>query len=248
MNRFTVGSVPFLNAAPLIARLDDGFKVILDVPSKLPPLLVNGIADAILVSSIEIYKDMRHLGVQQIGIASTGTVLSVRLFSPVPIQDVTHWIPDPASMTSNALMEILFKERFGISPTKTQTEGTTTAKLLIGDAGMRSVGTGNYEYDLGEEWTALTGLPFVWALWVGHTDMPQELGERLVQGYYNAREDWDAIVRESALEYGFDKATVRRYLSENVQYELSSRHIEGFDLFGAKLAQHRLIPLPTVSL
>jgi chorismate dehydratase len=246
MKTFSVGCVPFLNAAPLIARLDPGIEVILDVPSKLPALLAEGRVEAILVSSIEIYRDMSLLGLHHVGIASSGPVLSVRLLSPVPIDDVTHWIPDPASMTSNALMEVLFRDRFGISPRRTHESGPTTAQLLIGDAGMRAVGSTEFEYDLGEEWTNLTGLPFVWALWIGHADISQELTDRLSEGFKNAKPDWESVVRESAIRYGFDEELTRRYLSENVEFELTPRHMEGFEQFGIRLARYGLIPLPAV--
>ena len=48
---------------------------------------------------------------------------------------------------------------------------TADAALLIGDPALfASVPAGVQKIDLGAEWTAMTGLPFVWAFWAGRTD------------------------------------------------------------------------------
>ena len=62
---YTVGSVPYLNAKPLVRMFeelgdDSPVKVIYDVPSRLPKLLEEGTVQAIMVSSIEALKQQRE--------------------------------------------------------------------------------------------------------------------------------------------------------------------------------------------
>ena len=77
--------------------------------------------------------------------------------------------------------------------------------------------SGIQKIDLGEQWTAMTGLPFVWAFWAGR---PDALDVRAVQVLLEAR---DAGVRASdqlAADYcGPDRAAVgKAYLRDNIQY------------------------------
>jgi len=188
---YTVGSVPYLNARPLVRYLHDPscrlpVKVVYDVPSKLPALLETGEADAVLASSIEALNTGNRKVAGGLCIASNGTVLSVRLFSKVPPRQIKTLALDQSSLTSNALARIVLAERFETEPTGSplapdlnEMLSEHDACILIGDIGMRTDGEGLHVLDLGEEWKELTGLPFVWALWIGSNNLTPELAGML---------------------------------------------------------------------
>lgn len=188
---YTVGSVPYLNARPLVRYLHDPscrlpVKVVYDVPSKLPALLETGEADAVLASSIEAVITPTRKVAGGLCIASDGPVLSVRLFSKVPPKQIKTLALDQSSLTSNALTRIVLKERYAVEPMGTPQPpdlksmlAEHDACLLIGDIGMRTDGAGLHVLDLGEEWKKLTGLPFVWALWIGSDNLTPELAGML---------------------------------------------------------------------
>lgn len=188
---YTVGSVPYLNARPLVRYLHEPecrlpVRVVYDVPSKLPQLLDDGSADAVLASSIEALTVPNRKIAGGLCIASNGPVLSVRLFSKVPPQKIQSLALDQSSLTSNALAMIVLAERYGTDPKSESCPPdldemlrSHDAGILIGDLGMRAEGKGLHVLDLGEEWTKLTGLPFVWALWIGSGKLTPELAGML---------------------------------------------------------------------
>jgi predicted solute-binding protein len=195
MAQFRVGCVPYVNARPLVAAFDqpnEFVEVVYDVPSRLPALLDAGEVDAILVSSIELLRRDDLLPVAEVGIMSNGPVRSVRLLSKVPLADIKTLALDEHSMTSNILAQVILAEQ-GVFPTT----GAMTpdapnmlsshdACVIIGDKGFEADGTGLVDIDLGEAWTTMTGLPFVWAMWLGKRENRMDirlLNELLTLGF-----------------------------------------------------------------
>ena len=183
MAQFRVGCVPYVNARPLVAAFDqpnEFVEVVYDIPSKLPALLDSGEVDSILVSSIELLRRDDLLPVAEVGIMSYGPVRSVRMLSKVPMKEIKTLALDQSSLTSNILAKIILAEQ-GVFP-KTETLDPDApnmlarhdACVLIGDKGFEADGTGLVDIDLGEAWTDMTGLPFVWALWLGKKERQTE--------------------------------------------------------------------------
>ncbi len=197
---YTVGSVPYVNAIPLVTVFEElgaesPVRVTYAVPSKLPGLLETGKADAVLVSSIDALRTPGRRMASGVCIGSNGPVKSVRLFSKVPIEKIQTLALDSASMTSNRLARIILAEKYGLHPAVEAKEPDLNRMLkafdacvLIGDIGMTSDGDGLYVLDLGEEWTNLTGKPFVWAAWIGGERLTPELAGYLQMPleYYGA--------------------------------------------------------------
>ncbi len=183
MAQFRVGCVPYVNARPLVAAFDqpnEFVEVVYDVPSKLPALLDAGEVDAILVSSIELLRRNDLLPVAEVGIMSNGPVKSVRMLSKVPISEIKTLALDESSMTSNMLAQVILAEQ-GVFPTLTTLPpdskmmlANCDACVIIGDHGFEADGSGLVDIDLGEAWTKMTGLPFVWALWLGKKEQRLE--------------------------------------------------------------------------
>ena len=181
MAQFRVGCVPYVNARPLVAVFDqpnEFVEVLYAVPSKLPAMLDSGEVDAILVSSIELLRRDDLLPVTEVGIMSNGPVMSVRMLSKVPLSEIKTLALDQSSMTSNMLAQVILAEQ-GVFPKVEEVPPVASdmlanhdACVLIGDRGFEADGTGLVDIDLGEAWTKMTGLPFVWALWLGKRDRP----------------------------------------------------------------------------
>jgi chorismate dehydratase len=102
------------------------------------------------------------------------------------------------------------------------------AALLIGDPALflDHQRLGANKIDLGEEWKALTALPFVWAFWAGRRDA---LSSEAVDALVTARDRGVAASDEVAAAYcGLESAERgRAYLRENIQYTLASREEAG---------------------
>jgi chorismate dehydratase len=117
-----IGSVPYLNAKPLVAWFDttegkgSGVEVLYDVPSRLARMVEAGEVACAMVSSVELFRHADWKAVPGIAIASTGKVLSVRLFSKVPVDRIRSLALDTSSLTSSALVQVLFARWWQVSP------------------------------------------------------------------------------------------------------------------------------------
>jgi len=253
---YTVGSVSYTNARPLVHSLAGKVQVELAVPSALPELLDSGEAQAVMVSSFDALSVPGRTFAEGCSISSLGKAESVRLFSKVPIAQIKKLALDTSSLTSVHLAQVLLRERYRIQPTTANMRpdletmlDVCDACVLIGDKGMVADGTGLAVLDLGQEWTELTGLPFVWALWVGRDDLSEDLVRILNEARAWGQSNLDEIVPDAMARSGWDEETVRRYLGQTMNYDLSERHLEGLRMFQSLLLKHgyiRDIPFPTM--
>lgn len=249
---YAVGCVPYLNAKPLVWPLrqpGSPVDVQFAVPSQLPPLLDAGEVQAILVSSIESLRRPNVAG--GVSISSFGEVMSVRLFSKVPYDQIQRLALDQSSMTSNALVQILLAEIYScrpdarpLPPDLSAMLDEADAGLLIGDAGMRTEGDGLHIMDLGQAWTELTGLPFVWALWVGEAGLTPELAGHLASAAPTTLEILDEVLPLFADETGFTESLARLYLTEIMDYGFGEAHQAGLAAYAEKAAALGLIEAP----
>jgi chorismate dehydratase len=86
--------------------------------------------------------------------------------------------------------------------------------------------------DLGEAWSTMTGLPFVWAFWAGRQDA---LNDDDVQALGRARDagvaSSDAIAREYFPDSPARQAVGAAYLRDNIKYHLGADERAALELF-----------------
>ena len=238
-----IGAVSYLNSKPLIedlAELASEAELILDVPSRLADDLSAGELDVALIPSIEVLRDADYEIVSDACVATRGPVLSVKLFSRVPFANVRTLALDEGSRTSATLARVMLAERFGVRPMTEllplgfATEDTSAdAVLLIGDRAMkppreRFVAT----WDLGEEWTQWTGLPFVFAMWAARRDVElDDVEDALCEARDRGVERFSEIARREAPKLGITDELARNYLAHNLHFTLGSAERAGLKLF-----------------
>ena len=250
-----IGSVPYLNAKPLIAWFEtpegsrSGVEVVYDVPSRLARMVEAGEVGCAMVSSVELFRHADWRAVPGIAIASTGKVLSVRLFSKVPVDRVRSVALDTSSLTSSALVRVLFARWWQATPCYKPAAPhleamlqQADAALLIGDKGMMACSEGLFVVDLGEEWYRWTGLPFVWALWLGRVESVNARSEEVL---HRARE-WglahlETIVQQEAKRLNIDESLIRHYLRDIMQYEMTDAHEQALNRFAHECKQLGLV-------
>lgn len=258
MSAIRVGVVEYLNARPLVHGLDarpDLFTLQFDVPARCAALLHEGAADLGLIPSIEYLQRPDYRVVPGIAVASNGPVASVALFSQRPATAIRSIAVDSSSRTAVALLRILCAQWFEIEPTFVKMRPDLSpmlkrcdAALLIGDRALFTdhETAGLEKIDLGEEWTVMTSLPFVWAFWVGrrgavaqpHIDALQAARERGLE----ALDDIAAQFVTPAGEDDEHVRTARAYLHENVQYALDERGLAGLRKFYDTAADIGVVP------
>jgi len=252
MRLVRLGAVDYLNARPLVYGLElktDLFSLRFDVPSKCAALLHEGSIDVGMIPSIEYVRGRDYRIVPGLGIISDGPVASVALFTTRPVDAIRTIAADTSSRTSNALLRILCVERFGIDPDFQPMPPDAEAMLhrcdaalLIGDPALflDHQRLGATKIDLGEEWKALTALPFVWAFWAGRRDA---LSGEALNALIAARDRGVAASDDVAAAYcGSDRAERGRvYLRENIQYALGSREHAGWMTYYELARDHGVV-------
>jgi len=244
MSAIRVGAVGYLNARPLTWALDrwpERWSVRYDVPAVCASLLQSGAVDLGLTPCIEYLFSDDYRFVPGVGIGSRGAVASVALYSRGPLAEARTIALDTSSRTSVALTRILCQHRFHVEP-RFVPHGpnlevmtlTCDAALLIGDPALETdhESLGLQKTDLGEAWTAMTGLPFVYAAWTGRAGAVDAAGVRALQ---EAQALGVANINVIAAEYGGGDlaraSRASRYLRDNVRYALGPDEVAGLQLF-----------------
>jgi chorismate dehydratase len=249
-----VGAVSYLNTRPLVRGLDerpDLFTVRFDVPSLCATLLHEGGVDVGLIPAVE-YLRGEYAIVPDVAIGSDGLVRSVAIFSTVPIEQVQSLALDVSSRTSAVLARILCARHWGIAPRFTPADpdlgamlSTNDAALVIGDNALDLDlgGLGALKIDLGAAWQAMTGLPFVYAVWAGRPDaLDGDQVSALREARARGEREVEAIARETG---NGDPALERRvlgYLRDTLKYSLGAREIAGLERFHALAVELGLAP------
>jgi chorismate dehydratase len=248
-SKLRLGAVSYLNTKPLVYGLEQlapNAVIEYDLPSRLATGLAEGRFDVALIPSIEYFADPTYSIISDACIACRGPVLSVKLFSRVPMDRIRTLALDEGSRTSAALVRILLRERFGISPATEclqigadASETDADAVLLIGD---RAIQPPAFEYvehwDLGEQWCLWSDLPFVFAMWVARgTDVPAELAAALQAARDAGIKNVESIASQEASRVGLTVDACLSYLRDNLYFYLGPREQQGLELFRQQAAR-----------
>jgi chorismate dehydratase len=246
-----VTGVSYFNSKPLIEGLDReaGVALSLAVPAKLIDGLADGSSDVALLPVID-YQRLDGLSIVPAAcIGCDGPTLTVRIFSRVPIEQIATLACDIESHTSVALARVLLAERYGRRPDfrpLAPPHSDIESLLLIGDKVVCEEPAGYpHQLDLGEAWRAMTGLPFVFAIWTarGGVDLG-DVPQKLVAARRRGMSVIDRLVAEHALPRGWPADVARRYLTDYLKFDVGPRQIEAIGRFHALAAKHGVIDGP----
>lgn len=253
MRPLRLGAVSYLNTKPLVYGLesDPGFVVRFDVPSRCAALLHAGDVDLGLIPAIE-YLNGDYAIVPDVSIASDGPVATVAVFTRTPIDRVQRLALDVSSKTSVALTRILCAKHWGIAPTFVPAEPDLEAMLTRADAAL-VIGdpafaidpdaSGVRKIDLGAEWKAMTGLPFVYAMWTGRDGAATPAQCRALA---QARDRGVAHLPEIARSVSGGDADLERrslvYLRDNLKYGLGDGEAAGLRRFHELATEVGIVP------
>lgn len=244
----TIGCVSYLNAKPLtdgLANQTDS-NVEFDVPSRLRVLLETNQVDIALCPIIDYHRSNVPLDIVPVGgIGCLGPTLTVRLYSSVTFESLTQIHTDADSHTSVVLLQIILWHRYGTTPELIPFTAPhddwidpfkgSEAMLLIGDKVITNQPDERqfpHQLDLGQAWHELTGLPFVFAVWMARHgtplgDLPSILNHlRLL----NASRV-DEIAQQYGPDHGWPVDQAQQYLGQTMQYEIESPQLKAIERF-----------------
>jgi chorismate dehydratase len=263
----TLARIPYLNAAPFYVRWKEAPGTTVDLPPRaLGEEARAGRADAGLMAAADWFAlDPAFERVGNLGIACRGAVSSVLLLSRRPFVELANQGGagvaltvdlTTESQTSVALTRLLLAGRYGLTRAtyrRRAVEGAEApagdAWLLIGDAALRAragaASEGVHVLDLGAEWLAWTGLPFVYALWTVRASLPAEEKARLAafleRSLAEGEADLATLADRAAREEPAlgDAAGLTHYLRA-FRYRLGPEEEEGLARFHRLWKEHGL--------
>lgn len=275
-----IGRIPYINCYPVYGAIDRGIvtldgTLVDGIPSALNREMADGTLDVSVVSAVEYARDSkRYLLLPDLAITCDGPVRSVMLFSTRPARELNgrRVIVSRSSMTSVALLELLFENVWRARPEFVPGnselgdiarfgEEEHDARLVIGDAALilnharrggegRDVASYPYVYDLGSEWKAWTGLPFVFAVWVAQRTTPvaASLG---AHASLMASRDWglahlDELAEQANRVTGVARGACVEYF-EGLDYGLGYEHLAGLTEFFRRLVAAGRVPNGTLA-
>lgn len=214
--------------------MTDSIELLIDYPARIAASLINKQIDIGLVpvTVMNALPGSRIIGDH--GIACTGEVASVCLFSDVPLEQIETVMLDYQSNTSVALLKLLLQQYWKISPKMVAAENGyeknihgTVAGLVIGDRAFEQRLVSPYVYDLGLAWFEMTGLPFVFAAWISN----KELSPEFITGFNQANELGLQHLDEVIAKADYALFDLKKYYTVNMQFRLDEKKKKGLSLF-----------------
>ena len=253
MKSVRVGCVKYLNARPLVRGWPGNVEF--DHPSALCQRLAKGHIDVALVSSFEFLRNPIYRIVDDVSISSDGPVYSVVVAHRDVFSDIKEIELDPASETAVNLLRCLLAQ-LGLTARLTgRVPGSTElprARLIIGDQAIsfRQNHAGEFRFwDLGEQWKKLTGLPFVYALWLIRPDVSDAMS--IAQRLRGLRDEnladvpamvSDAVADVADNEHEITQEFLDRYYNEHLRFGFGIREKQGLQTFADLCAKHGVLP------
>lgn len=238
--KIKVGAVSYLNTKPLLYGLAHGpikneIELLLDYPARLVEMLKTGAIDIGLVPVGGLPELGEYHIVSDYCIGTEGEVASVALFSQVPMEEIETVILDYQSRTSVKLCKLLFDKHWKRAVRFIDTTNDdyideikgTTAGLIIGDRALSYRGKSNYIYDLGLGWKEMTGLPFVFAVWVSS----KNLDTKFIKSFSDSTALGLLNLDEIKQDNSFSSYDLDVYYSKNISYMLSEEKRKGLEQF-----------------
>ena len=217
----------------------DLFDLSFALPAECADRLREGRADIGIVPSVELGRQKLEV-IRGTGIACDGPVRSILLISKVPFKDIRTLATDSSSRTSVMLSRIVLAKKYGAEPRFFSHKPhlgmmleNSDAALIIGDAALalNPPELPFHVLDLGAEWTAMTGLPMVFAVWAARAELPAQHPAPFLASLRFGMEHIDDIVREQHAKLGISEDLAREYLTKNIVFELGAREYAGLQAF-----------------
>ena len=269
-----MGRIGYLNVLPIYHALESGaisheYELVYGPPAELNMRMAAGDMVAASTSCVEYARrPERYFLLPNLAIGSNGPVQSVLLLSRRPIEDLggQSILVSAETHTSATLLRLLLDQRYGLTGISYYTGSASEmaasgnppqAFLAIGDEALRLRRHPAYPHllDLGDAWTAWTGLPFIFGVWVADRQAfaPNASGTRFRPPLGNPgallsdARDWglahmDVILDIAVQNYPNMTRQEHADYFAGLCYSLKEREQAGLSLFWEKLAETGEIP------
>jgi len=259
-----MGKISYINASPVYYGLDNGLlpnwlEMDPDVPSALNRKIIEG---QIVISPISAaFYAMNHrelLLLPDLSISCHGRVMSVILASRYALDELTGKTVrlSRESASAASFLKMIFHQR-NITPIY-QTgdvrhiESVTRevdAALIIGDTALTLPWHQKFNYciDLGQLWYEMTGLPFVFAVWVVRRSFAEsnpllvkKIYDLLLASKASGYQHMDQVVEASARKLKIEQKRVREYF-DLLFCDLDPEKVKAMGMFFDSLSEQGIL-------
>jgi chorismate dehydratase len=278
--RLRIAAIDFLNPAPLMwdfehpplnAELSLRYRMDRMTPSECAKRLATGEADLglIPIAALPANPHLRILPGCTIG--SKGHIRSLILVrrASQSLQQIRSVAADTASRTTVTYARMLFHKwgngQVPFLPLAADLDrmlAAADAAIVIGDPALlaledkdaRQARTGEelVYHDMADEWRALTGLPFISAVWCAGSacggPLLQHVAEDCIRSRDNGLANVEALVTEWSARLPIPAATIRTYLTKNIHYIFDDQCLAGMKGFYRTAAELGILPVYDVKL
>lgn len=210
-------------------------------------MLAENELDVAFVSSFEYLRNPTYAVADGVAVGSDGPVHSVFVEHEAALEDLEEITLDPASRSSVNLLRCLLAEN-NLRPRLIENDHEISTqpqqgRLMIGDQAIRfrqHHQSGLNFWDLGAAWGQVTGLPFVFALWLirPERENPTEIANLLrAQRDQNVARLDDLIAAQS----DFSPEFCASYFRHNLRFNFGEREKEGLLMFRSLCEKHGIL-------
>ncbi len=230
-----IGSVPYLNALPLLEGLEASTrsKLLLSPPATLHEAIATQKVQVALLPVVSYLENPEFRLIPGTGICCNGAVKSVRAFfhpKHRSLETVQKVYLDPHSKTSQRLLKVLLAKKYERNLHKIQWVHQlkeADCALQIGDKALINADRG-HSVDLGTEWYEFTGLPFVFACWMSKNSVSRDLLVQLHNAKMNGKQNLEAIAQKQKI---VSPPEALDYLTRCIHYDIEGPELVGMKLF-----------------
>ena len=238
-NKIKVAAVSYLNTKPLLYGIErsdvmNDIELVVDYPSQLAKRLKEGSIDLALMPVAAMKEIEGARVISDYGIATDGNVVSVALFSQVPMEEIETVYLDYQSRTSVRLAQLLladyWKKEVVFLPAGENYINDisgTTAGVIIGDRALQQLPNFKYNYDLSAAWKAYTGLDFVFAAWIASKELPADFIAKFNAANAEGLTHMDTVIAANEIPY----YSLRTYYTNNIKFYLDENKLAGMKRF-----------------
>jgi chorismate dehydratase len=262
--RLRLGRVRYINCEPVYHALEHGqvaanCEIMDGTPAELNAMLRAGALDVSVVSVMEpALRPEAYYILPDLAIACDGPVESVLLVSRRPPEELDDRLVALTrhSLTSVYLVKLLLEKAYRVRPLYAEDDRVpdAVARLVIGDEALRLGPRFPHSLDLGKAWYALTGLPFVFAVWAVRAEVwasaateVRAIHRALQAAKAHTRAHPETMLALAQERVGLPAEACQRYLRERLCFDLGPRHLEGLRTFLTMLTEAGALPrLPSL--
>ena len=240
---YKVSAISYLNTVPFLYGLKKtGFissvELSIDTPAACAKKLLTGAADIGIVP-VAILPELKHPHIiTDYCIGARGAVKSVILASNTSVNKIRKVYLDYQSRSSVMLVQVLAYHHWKIKPEFVHSQSDeqllklkeNEAAVIIGDRALQHYSSFAHVYDLAAEWMAFSGLPFVFACWVGNKKIDPEFVKSFNQALKAGVDNIDEVVRSLDVSK-YPETDFHHYFTKNVDYQLDDDMRQGMNLF-----------------